>query len=107
MNVLSTIPYGALLALLTAAGGAHAQPVLGTPAPTALLAQTRGGSADMNASSTLSAAVNNNAASQLVTGANTVQGGSFSGAAGIPIVIQNTGANVSIQNATVVQLQLK
>jgi hypothetical protein len=36
-----------------------------------------------------------------------IQGGSFANMSGIPIVVQNSGANVLIQNATVINLQLK
>ncbi|SHH18823.1 hypothetical protein [Massilia sp. CF038] len=107
MNPSSSISCAALLVLLGAPPAALAQPALGPAVPSAMLAHTRGGSADLHASSSLTAAVNNNSANQVVTGANTVQGGAFRGAAGIPVVIQNTGANVSIQNATVVQLQLR
>ena len=47
-----------------------------------------------------------NTATDIVTGNNMIQS-SFAGAAGIPVVIQNSGANVLIQNATVVNLQFK
>ena len=80
-------------------------PVLGKPLPAAQLDGARGGSA-MASSATLSGTVGGNSAGQLATGANSISAGSFSGAAGIPIVIQNTGANVLIQNATVINLQL-
>jgi hypothetical protein len=34
-----------------------------------------------------------------------IAGGSFSNASGLPTVIQNTGANVLIQNATIVNVR--
>jgi len=80
---------------------------LGPPAPATVLAAARGGSAPMTADATLHGAVGGNSANQVVTGANTISASSFAGASGIPIVIQNTGANVLIQNATVIQLQFK
>lgn len=86
---------------------AQTVPGLGQPAAPSVLAGARGGSAPMTADATLHGAVSGNSATQVVTGANTVSAGSFAGATGIPIVIQNTGANVLIQNATVIQLQFK
>lgn len=41
------------------------------------------------------------------TGSNMIGGGSFAGAAGVPIVIQNTGNGVLIQNATIINMTLK
>jgi hypothetical protein len=49
--------------------------------------------------------VGGNTATDIVTGTNSIDGGSFANAAGIATVIQNTGANVLIQNAMVVNLQ--
>lgn len=51
--------------------------------------------------------VGNNQAYNLVTGANVIAQGSFSGASGLPMVIQNSGNNVLIQNATILNLQMK
>ena len=39
--------------------------------------------------------------------ANVIQGASFANASGMPTVIQNSGSNVLIQNATVINLQFK
>lgn len=105
MNLL----YCILAAGLAASPSVAAQAVagLGQPAAAAVLADARGGSAAMSADTTLSGAVSGNSATQVVTGANTIQASSFAGATGIPIVIQNSGANVLIQNATVIQLQFK
>jgi hypothetical protein len=49
--------------------------------------------------------VTHNTAHDVVTGANNIQGGSFSDANGIFSVVQNTGANVLIQSATIVNVQ--
>lgn len=102
-------PYLLLAAGLTVAPWAAAQmvPGLGQPAASTVLADARGGSAPMSADATLNGAVSGNSATQVVTGANTIAASSFAGATGIPIVIQNSGANVLIQNATVIQLQFK
>ncbi|MFV8604084.1 hypothetical protein ACNRDG_07150 [Ralstonia pseudosolanacearum] len=55
----------------------------------------------------LSGTVTDNAAINVATGANIVRDGSFANASGIPTVIQNTGANVLIQNATIVNVQFR
>jgi hypothetical protein len=46
-------------------------------------------------------------ASHVVTGWNTINGGAFAHSSGLPVVIQNSGANVLIQNSTVVTVQFK
>lgn len=50
--------------------------------------------------------VSDNRAVDVVTGSNAIRDGAFANASGLPIVIQNTGANVLIQNATIVNVQL-
>lgn len=55
----------------------------------------------------LSGLVSGNSATDVSTGANTITGAAFANASGIPVVIQNSGANVLIQNSTIVNLQLK
>ena len=72
-----------------------------------LLARERGGSDQTVIDTRLTGAVANNTAINVSTGANVIQGGSFANMSGIPIVVQNSGANVLIQNATVINLQLK
>jgi hypothetical protein len=76
-------------------------------ASTSVLDQARGGADIVSNNARLSGVVSNNSASQLTTGANIIQSNSFANASGIPVVIQNSGANVLIQNATVINLQLK
>lgn len=51
--------------------------------------------------------VADNRATNVVTGANTITDGAFANASGVPMVVQNTGANVLIQNATVINLQMR
>jgi hypothetical protein len=72
-----------------------------------LLAATRGGSDLTTIDTTLSGTVSGNSANNVFTGSNIIQSGSFANMSGIPIIVQNTGANVLIQNATVINLQLK
>ena len=52
-------------------------------------------------------AVTDNRAVDVITGSNTIRDGAFANASGLPIVIQNTGANVLIQSATIVNVQLR
>ena len=86
---------------------------LGPAANAAQLERSRGGAATnatidtITTSASLEGSVSGNSASQMATGANRIDSGSFAGAVGLPVVIQNSGANVLIQNATVINLQLK
>ena len=49
--------------------------------------------------------VGNNSADRVVTGNNTIDAGSFANSSGINTVVQNSGANVLIQNAMIVNVQ--
>lgn len=69
--------------------------------------QRQRGGVDTSNRNALSGSVHDNAATQVVTGSNTIAEGSFANASGLPTVIQNTGANVLIQNATIVNVQFK
>jgi hypothetical protein len=51
-------------------------------------------------------AVSGNVAANLTTGSNNISDSAFSNSAGVPVVIQNTGNNVLIQNSTILNLQL-
>ncbi|KAB0594462.1 hypothetical protein [Cupriavidus pauculus] len=51
--------------------------------------------------------VADNAAINTLSGSNIVSEGSFANAAGLPTVIQNSGSNVLIQNATILNVQFK
>ncbi|MBD8882380.1 hypothetical protein ISP25_20625 [Rhodanobacter hydrolyticus] len=55
----------------------------------------------------LSGTVSNNSATKVNTGSNVISANSFSGATGLPTVIQNTGNNVLIQNGVIVNVQFK
>lgn len=66
----------------------------------------RGGTDTSVSNMKLSGTVASNTARDMVTGANSISAGSFANAIGIPIVIQNSGANVLIQNATIINLQM-
>jgi len=69
----------------------------------------RGGAAERNIdnANTLSGMVGGNVATNLATGNNSIAEGSFANASGLPMVIQNSGNNVLIQNSTIVNVQLQ
>lgn len=81
--------------------GAFAQPVA-----TQALAGLRGGSEWVSSHIKLLGTTAGNTADHVVTGNNAISAGSFTNLNGIPLVIQNTGANVLIQNAVILQLQM-
>ncbi len=76
------------------------------PMAAAALATRRGGDRVFN-DAQLKGVVADNQASNLTTGMNVIGDGAFNGSAGLSTVIQNSGNNVLIQNATIVNLQLK
>ena len=82
----------------------------GDPIPAAQLEAQRGGTdtgpLTINAN-ILKAKLYDNAAVDNVTGNNSINGNAFSGASGLPIVIQNSGNNVIIQSGTVLNLTMK
>lgn len=55
----------------------------------------------------LKANMHDNHAYDNVTGDNAITGNAFAGASGIPIVMQNTGNNVIMQNAVIVNLMMQ
>jgi hypothetical protein len=55
----------------------------------------------------LNGVVTGNSAVNVATGSNSIDTGAFANMSGIPVVIQNSGANVLIQSATIVNLQFK
>lgn len=71
------------------------------------LGRYRGGTDIVSNDMELSGTVAGNSARNVSTGMNTISGGAFTNASGLPIVIQNTGANVLIQNATIINVQMK
>lgn len=70
------------------------------------LEQSRGGAETKN-DMKLDGVVTGNTATNVSTGTNTIDSGAFSNMSGIPVVIQNSGANVLIQSATIINLQFK
>lgn len=79
-----------------------------------LLDQSRGGAETTNNSITtitntndVNGLVDRNSATNVVSGDNSIGGGAFTGMTGFPMVIQNSGSNVLIQNSTIITLEVK
>ena len=85
--------------------GTRLPPFAAAAVATSRLATQRGGSASSVVDQV--GRVSDATASQVTTGHNAIRGGAFAHAAGLNTVIQNSGANVVIQNATTVNLQFK
>jgi hypothetical protein len=68
------------------------------------LAERRGGDVQVGKND-LTGTVSDNTAYKVETGSNAINDGSFAASNGLVSVIQNTGANVLIQNATVLNLR--
>lgn len=85
---------------------AQADSVFGQAADADSLDGMRGGDGT-SSSIVMNGNVADNRATNVVTGANTITDGAFANASGVPMVVQNTGANVLIQNATVINLQMR
>ncbi|QET05636.1 MULTISPECIES: hypothetical protein [Cupriavidus] len=67
----------------------------------------RGGAETVVNDMKLHGTVADNAAINVRSGSNAIADGSFANSAGLPTVIQNTGSNVLIQNATILNVQFK
>jgi hypothetical protein len=79
---------------------------LGKPVSSATLDEQRGGDdTEIHNNININGDVTDNTATNVVTGANNIQNGSFDNASGVLSVVQNTGANVLIQSATIVNVQ--
>lgn len=73
----------------------------------AVLGKYRGGTDQVLNDMKLNGVVTGNQAFNLVTGTNTITEGAFAGAAGLSLTVQNSGNNVLIQNATILNVQIK
>jgi hypothetical protein len=95
-----------VLAMPLVSYGEEPTATLGTPVSSTKLEEQRGGD-ETNVTNIIrvNGEVSNNTAQDVVTGANNIQDGSFANSSGIMSVVQNTGANVLIQSATIVNVQ--
>lgn len=76
------------------------------PVDAITLGTKRGGN-DVANEMILKGVVADNRAVNVATGNNVIADGAFTAASGMPMVIQNSGNNVLIQNATIVNIQVK
>jgi len=79
---------------------------LGQSVGSEILAESSGGT-EVTEIMTLNGTVTNNTTDHVLTGSNVIGNGAFNGAAGVPMMIQNTGNSVLIQNATIINVQLQ
>ncbi len=79
---------------------------LGVAVDAKVLARKRGGDGVINEMQ-LKGVVADNRAINVTTGGNYITEGAFAGTSGLPMVVQNSGNNVLIQNATIVNVQVK
>ncbi|WP_064574501.1 hypothetical protein [Cupriavidus gilardii] len=77
----------------------------GRPVDTAALNEIRGGAEVVVNDMRLAGVVADNTANRVITGSNAISDGAFANASGLPTVIQNTGANTLIQNATILNVR--
>jgi hypothetical protein len=87
-------------------GGAVGAVGLGNPVASASLAKLRGGTEVVNNDMRLAGTTAGNSALNVATGSNAISAGAFANMSGLPVVIQNSGANVLIQNAVILNLQI-
>jgi hypothetical protein len=81
---------------------------LGSPIRQEALDKRRAGEGrlDLNLQET-NATLHHNVAERVETGSNTITEGALRNASGLPVVVQNTGNNVIIQNAVILNLDVR
>ena len=84
---------------------AAADAVFGSAVDPTALADLRGGTQIVDNDILVNGRIEDAIADDVLTGSNAVTAGSFANASGISTVIQNTGANVLIQNAMIVNVK--
>jgi hypothetical protein len=89
-----------------AASSAAASVAFSQPVSADALADYRGGMDVVNNDMQLAGTTAGNTAINVATGSNAISAGAFSHMTGLPVVIQNSGANVLIQNAVILNLQM-
>lgn len=82
-------------------------PGIGRPVDARALDGYRGGTGLVVNDMRLRGVVADNTAIDVTTGSNMIRDGAFAHMNGIPTVVQNTGANVLIQSATIVNVQFQ
>jgi len=83
-------------------------PAFGAVLDEQALAAHRGGQQDAFFNDTRSrASISQTSTTNVMTGSNAISDGAFTNTNGVPMVIQNTGNNVIIQNSTILNLQVR
>lgn len=90
-----------------AAGTATASVFAAAPVDADTLSTLRGGRDITHNDMRLDGITAGNVADHVATGNNTITSGAFSGMSGLPLVVQNSGANVLIQNAVIVNVKMQ
>ncbi len=90
----------------TKAGADRGAAFVAVPVDETRLAGFRGGAETVRNDMTLNGTTADNSARNVNTGDNTISAGSFANMNGLPVVIQNTGPNVLIQNAVILHVQM-
>ena len=85
--------------------GGPAASLFAQPVDADTLSTFRGG-AQVRNNMTLDGVTADNSAYEVTTGTNSIGTGAFANMSGLPIVIQNSGANVLIQNAVILNVQM-
>lgn len=80
---------------------------LGTTTSSSELSDLRGGTSFTFNDQDVHGKVKDNIAIGPQNGTNTITQGAFGNVSGLPIVVQNTGANVLIQNAVILNVQMQ
>ncbi|MEO5660196.1 MAG: hypothetical protein ABIQ90_10410 [Polaromonas sp.] len=89
-----------------AAGGGLNSAGFDKPVALTTLEENRGGTQVVFNDMQLAGTTAGNSATHVMTGTNDISAGAFANMSGLPVVIQNSGANVLIQNAIILNLQM-
>ncbi|NMM78625.1 hypothetical protein B2J86_17860 [Acidovorax sp. SRB_14] len=95
-----------LLASVATAQTTSATDLFASAVDSAALDSYRGGAAQVHSDMALTGTTADNTAQHVNTGSNAISAGAFANMSGIPVVVQNSGANVLIQNAVIVNVQM-
>lgn len=107
-TALCLLGMGLLAPLVHAQSAAPASPsgFTARAVDSATLAGQRGGSTLVRNDMNLTGTTADNTARNVNTGDNAISAGAFANMSGMPVVIQNSGANVLIQSAVILNLQM-
>lgn len=103
--------YAAVLLLLACGGTAAAadgpSAFDSKPVTDERLATLHAGTDTVSNDMRVTGTVSGNTTTDVISGVNTMSSGAFSNASGLPVAIQNSGSNVLIQNATIINIHMQ